>query len=217
MTTSITGVSGNPRPGSRTLRLTEAVVARVAQLLEPAGPVDQAVVDLSALAGQLFAPTHPTTDAALEWGAASAVVVVATPVDKASDPGLLKSFLDLDGTNGLRGTVAPPVTVSANPAHLLASEVHLRPLLVELGASVPTRALTVAEPAPASLGDGLDTWFSEHGALLAGAAAVRTHATAVRTHAVAVRTHAVAVRTHATAVRTHATAVRTHATAVVGS
>ncbi len=37
------------------------------------------------------------------------------------------------------------------PGHLLAVEVHLRPILVELGATVPARGLFVTEPELANL------------------------------------------------------------------
>ena len=37
------------------------------------------------------------------------------------------------------------------PGHLLAVEVHLRPVLVELGATVPARGLYVTEPELADL------------------------------------------------------------------
>jgi FMN reductase len=41
--------------------------------------------------------------------------------------------------------VAVPVMLGATSHHALAPELHLRPLLVELGASVPTPALYVIE------------------------------------------------------------------------
>jgi FMN reductase len=59
---------------------------------------------------------------------------------------LLKAFLDRYGSNGLAGTVAVPVMTGGWPGHLLAVEVHLRPVLVELGATVPARGLYVTEP-----------------------------------------------------------------------
>ena len=44
------------------------------------------------------------------------------------------------------------------PGHLLAVEVHLRPVLVELGATVPARGLYVTEPELASLNAPLTKW-----------------------------------------------------------
>jgi len=40
----------------------------------------------------------------------------------------------------------PQVPPAGWPGHLLAVEVHLRPVLVELGATVPSRSLYVTEP-----------------------------------------------------------------------
>ena len=42
--------------------------------------------------------------------------------------------------------VAVPLMTGGAPIHALAVEVHLRPLLVELGATVPARGLYVTEP-----------------------------------------------------------------------
>ena len=109
--------------------------------------------------------------------AAATVAVIATPVYKASFTGLLKLFLDGYGANGLDGVVAVPVVVSASPAHSLVGEVHLRPVLVELGAVLPTRSFTVVE---SQLGDVevlVEKWWEQAGVALlrqaTGAAAPR--------------------------------------------
>jgi hypothetical protein len=60
-------------------------------------------------------------------------------------PDCSRAFLDRYGNNALATTVAVPVMTGAAPIHALATEVHLRPLLVELGASVPCRSLFVTE------------------------------------------------------------------------
>ncbi|MBX6768628.1 MAG: NAD(P)H-dependent oxidoreductase, partial [Actinomadura rubrobrunea] len=59
--------------------------------------------------------------------------------------GLLKAFLDLLPHRALVGTTALPLLVVGAPEHALAVEVHLRPLLVELGATVPTPGLALPE------------------------------------------------------------------------
>jgi FMN reductase len=178
MTTTLTTLSGNPRRGSRTLAVAEAAASRIAGLVDGPASVDDRVIELADVAGQLFASEHPEADAALARVAGSDVLVVATPVYKASYTGLLKSFLDLYGANGLRGVVALPVVVSGNPAHLLATDIHLRSLLVELGASVPTRGLGVVESQLGTIDDVLDAWFADHGGLLRGAVTARAGAEA---------------------------------------
>lgn len=68
-------------------------------------------------------------------------MVVASPTYKASFTGLLKLFLDRFPSNALDGVVAVPLMLGAGPAHALAPEVFLKPVLAELGAVLPTRAL----------------------------------------------------------------------------
>ena len=80
-----------------------------------------------------------------ETVAASDVVIAASPTYKATYTGLLKVFFDRYGNNALAGTVGVPVMTGAAPIHALAPELHLRPLLVELGATTPTRGLYVTE------------------------------------------------------------------------
>jgi FMN reductase len=118
-----------------------------------------ATVDLADLAPQLFAASRPDVDEALRLVATADVLLVATPVYKASYTGLLKSFLDSYGPDGLAGVAAVPVVVSGNPAHALVGEVHLRPLLVELGATVPARSFTVTEADLADLDPAVDRWI----------------------------------------------------------
>lgn len=155
---AVVAVSGNPRAGSRTLTAARAAAQRLSGLVG-ADPASVDVVDLATLAGELLAPTHPGADAALTRLAAADVAVIATPVYKASYTGLLKAFLDLYGADGLAGVVAVPLVVSGSPAHALAGEVHLRPVLVELGAVVPARSLTLTEAQLGDLDAALDAWL----------------------------------------------------------
>jgi FMN reductase len=130
----ITVLVGNPKPLSRT-RLTAEAVAD----LFP--HQDRLVVDLADYASRLFTWPDPEIDELTARVAASDLLIVASPTYKATYTGLLKAFLDRYGTNGLAGVVAVPVMTGAAPDHALAVEAYLRPLLVELGASVPTRGL----------------------------------------------------------------------------
>ena len=90
--------------------------------------------------------------------AASDLVVVASPTYKATFTGLLKAFLDRFGNNALAATVAVPVMTGAAPIHALAPEVFLRPLLIELGASVPSRGLFVTEDKFEELDEVVKDW-----------------------------------------------------------
>ena len=132
-------VVGNPRPGSRTL----AAAARVVEELTGAAP--DLVVDLGAVGPALLDWSSTEVSELVDQVGASDLVVVASPTYKATYTGLLKLFLDrFAGGTGLRG-VAVPLMLGGSPAHSLAPEVHLRPLLSELGASLPTRALYVLD------------------------------------------------------------------------
>jgi FMN reductase len=136
-------VVGNPKAGSRTLTVAAAVGDAIAAGL----PSDTGIttVDLADVAGQLFDWGSAEVSALTASVAAADVVVVASPTYKATYTGLLKAFLDRYDTNGLAGVTAVAVMVGAAPIHALAPELHLRPLLVELGASVPSRSLYVME------------------------------------------------------------------------
>jgi FMN reductase len=140
-------VVGNPKEGSRTLGVANAVADAIAGGVsqDGKGDVERLVVDLALHAGQLFDWGADAVSALNAAVAGCEVIVVASPTYKATYTGMLKAFLDRYGTNALTGTVAVPVMTGAAPIHALAPEVHLRPLLVELGASVPTRGLYVVE------------------------------------------------------------------------
>lgn len=142
---------GNPRPASRTRAAAEALATALG-----AAP---SVVDLAEFGGAVL-DGSPEVDSALETVRTAQVLIVATPVYKASYTGLLKSFLDRYSGRALEGVVAIPFTVAAAPIHRLAADVHLRPLLVELGASTPTRAFAIEESALPNLDAVVSGWVS---------------------------------------------------------
>jgi FMN reductase len=146
---SIAVVVGNPKSGSRTLRVAQAVadilVDRLDDTYELGYNTERFVVDLADLTGELFDYPSQKIDDLLERVAASDLLIAASPTYKATYTGLLKVFFDRYGNNALAGTVGVPVMTGAAPIHALAPELHLRPLLVELGATTPTRGLYVTE------------------------------------------------------------------------
>ena len=132
-------VVGNPKPGSRTL----AAALHVARELTGAEP--DLVVDLATLGAALLDWQDPEVAELVAQVGEAELVLVASPTYKATYTGLLKLFLDrFAGGTGLRG-VAIPLMLGAGPAHALAPELSLRPLLTELGGVVPTRALYVVD------------------------------------------------------------------------
>jgi FMN reductase len=153
-------VVGNPRPRSRTREVAEAVAAAAAAAV---GRVDaeRVVVDLAEFGPLLFDSSSVRVRSAVERIAACPLVVVASPTYKASYTGLLKSFLDWFSTTGLQGATVIPLMVGAGPQHALAVEVHLRPVLVEIGATLPTRGLYVTEAQLVVLQDVIGEWLAE--------------------------------------------------------
>jgi FMN reductase len=147
-------VTGNPKPASRT----HAVALAVAAALAPDGAAPALVVDLAEHASRLFDWSDPELTRLTAEVAAADVAVFASPTYKAAYTGMLKAFLDRYGSNGLAGTVAVPVMTGGWPGHLLAVEVHLRPVLVELGATVPARGLYVTEPELPALDGAVAKW-----------------------------------------------------------
>ncbi|MCW2915754.1 MAG: NADPH-dependent reductase [Actinomycetia bacterium] len=149
-------IVGNPRPGSRT----HSAAVSAARAVAGAAGIDAepVVIDLSALApGLLLTEPSAVIADALAVVASADLVVVASPTYKATYTGLLKVFLDRLPSGALEGVVALPLLVMGAPQHALAVEVHLRPLLVELGATVPTPGLALLE----SQFDQLDSVLAE--------------------------------------------------------
>jgi FMN reductase len=154
---SVAVLVGNPRPKSRTLQIALQAAEAVAGRIGHAGEPDP--VDLSALAPVLLdASPAPEVQDALDRVAGADVLVVASPTYKATYTGLLKVFLDRLPGGALASTVALPLLVMGDPKHSLAVEVHLRPLLVELGATVPTPGLAFLESQVPDAAEVLGTW-----------------------------------------------------------
>jgi FMN reductase len=167
-------VVGNPKPASRTLTVARAAADEVSRSLRLAG--DYQLVDLSVLSRRLL---QPEPSAAVEDAAAAVLgadlLLVASPTFKGTYTGLLKVFLDRLPYRALAGSLALPLLVMNSPQHALAVDVHLRPLLVELGATVPTPALAVLESDLPRLDSVLEPWARQV-AVAAGAAVVATPA-----------------------------------------
>lgn len=172
-------VVGNPKAASRTLTVAREVMRQLGGCLgpEPGGPTAPPQegglleVDLAEHAGSVFDWGDPALQALTAQVAQCHLLVAASPTYKATYTGLLKSFFDRYGNDGLRGVVAVPVMVGAAPVHTLAPEVYLRPLLVELGATVPSRALYVMEQDIVRLDEVVAKWAATARPLVSAALA----------------------------------------------
>jgi FMN reductase len=87
-------------------------------------------------------------------------LVVATPTYKATYTGLLRVCVDPIGAGELAGIPTVAVMTGGSATHALAVEVHLAPLLVEVGASLPARGLYLAGPAVDDPTPAIAEWWA---------------------------------------------------------
>lgn len=153
---------GNPRPGSRTASVSKRLLNEVAGI---SGHNErQEMVDLGRLLESNGAPmgagARERYVAPISSVSAARVLVVASPTYKATYTGLLKSFLDLFDGGALRGTVAIPVMTVGAATHYMAVGMHLAPLLVEMGATVPASPFVVQESQFGDVASLVTDWIS---------------------------------------------------------
>ena len=129
---SILVLSGSPSPTSRTAALGEHIAARLRTDGHAVRTVR--VRDLPAEALLTADAGNPAIAEVIAAVAAADGLVVASPVFKASYSGLVKAFLDLLPQFALAGKVALPLVTGGSPAHVLAVDYALRPVLSSLGA-----------------------------------------------------------------------------------
>ena len=139
---TVVGVCGNPRAGSRTLHVVDTTAQVIAAA---AGGRQSSSMDLVELGGDLFRAGAASVTSALEQVMQADILVVGSPVYKASYTGVLKAFCDHIAAGQLSGKLAVPLMMGGSLQHFLALDVHLRPLLVELGATCLTPGLYVVE------------------------------------------------------------------------
>ncbi|MEU1550729.1 NAD(P)H-dependent oxidoreductase [Nocardia sp. NPDC005745] len=137
---TVTVVVGNPKPASRTL----TAATLVAKGLRP--EVEPTVFDLVEFGPGLLGWGDPAVAEAVRTVAGSELVVFASPTFKATYTGLLKLFLEqFEGGTGLEGVLAVPVMLGAGPAHALAPDLLLKPVLVEIGATAALPGLYLSD------------------------------------------------------------------------
>ncbi|MEU5153732.1 NAD(P)H-dependent oxidoreductase [Glycomyces sp. NPDC021274] len=157
---SLTTVVGNPKRLSRTLTTAEALTAAIGPALGAASRA--ASIDLAELYLDGIEPPHDGFEHAATLLHATRVLVVGTPVYKASYTGLLKLFLDQLAPRALEGVLAVPVTIAASAEHRLLADLQLRPVLAELGAHLPVPSLTLRESELPDLLEHIGAWTAAH-------------------------------------------------------
>jgi len=153
-------VVANPAGAGRTGAAAEQVAARVA---EAAGGAAVDTIDLAVEPERLLGWGSPLVAEHKARIAGARALVVASPTYKATYTGLLKVFLDQFDAGELGGIPTVGVMTGGAPLHSLAVDVHLAPLLFEIGASLPARGLYLAGPAVDDPVPALDTWWHQAG------------------------------------------------------
>ncbi|OLF19263.1 NADPH-dependent FMN reductase [Actinophytocola xanthii] len=128
----IVALAGSPSAGSRTVALVELLAEWLA-----ADGHEVRVVPVRALPAEALLGADsgdPAVADAVGAVVAADGVIVGSPVYKAAYSGVLKTFLDLLPVNVLAGKTALPLLTGAAPAHALAVDYALAPVLAALGA-----------------------------------------------------------------------------------
>jgi FMN reductase len=164
----IATVVGTPRLSSPAHVLARAVAERLAERVRSrtGTAVELASVDLAvrAHAAPGSIPAIPAADIDAVRGAG--VVVFASPIRRGAYTWLLKLFADELPTHALAGKIAIPVMVAGAPRHALTADMHLRPLLLELGASCPTPAVFALEQRVSDCDSIVSDWLERSASAL---------------------------------------------------
>ena len=150
---SVVVLVGNPKPRSRTYQAAHLVAERLT------GHQPDHSIDLADLGAALFDPEDQRVAESLALVEGADLLVVASPTYKASYTGLLKLFLDRLRSGALTGTTAVPLLLGAHWRHSLAADLLLKPVLVELGATAPTRGLFLLD-SDYTGSEELETWLT---------------------------------------------------------
>ena len=146
-------VVGNPKPNSRTRAAAELVATKLT------GTAPTHVIDVVDLGAGLLGWGDPKVAEAKEIVKSGELLVVASPTYKATYTGLLKLFLDQFGAGELGQIPTFALMLGGSPAHALAPELTLRPVLVEIGASCPAPALYLLDSEYETSPD-LEAWLA---------------------------------------------------------
>ena len=163
----VVAIVGNPKPASRTRLAAELVAAELVARGEGLDGVD--VIDLADHGPGLLQWGDPGTAALKAAVLDAAALVIASPTYKAAYTGLLKLFLDQFDAGELGGVPTVAVMTGGSPAHSLVADVHLLPVLLEIGASCPARGLYVWGPEVDDPAPAIERWLATAGAPLARA------------------------------------------------
>jgi FMN reductase len=136
------GISSSPSPNSRSRILVERTLAH----LETLGAQGN-LIDLDELsAGALLARCrNAEVDDAIQRTIESNILILGTPVYRASYASQLKAFFDLLPQDALLGRVVGLIATGAGPGHALVIDHALRPLVASLSGLTAAQQLYVID------------------------------------------------------------------------
>jgi FMN reductase len=162
---AVVAVVGNPKPASRTAEAARLVARELEGLIGSGFEPD--VIDLAEHGASLLGWGDPAAAELKARVLAAPALVVATPTYKATYTGLLKLFLDQFDAGELAGVVTVPLMTGAATVHALALDVHLVPVLVEIGASCPVRGPFLAGSDVDDPASAIEAWMERSRTVLA--------------------------------------------------
>lgn len=128
----VLAISGSPSLRSRSAWLAQFAQTRLEGLAAACVTLHARNLPAQALLGADF--EHPAIVDAIAAVERADLLLISTPIYKAAYSGLLKSLLDLLPQDAMRGKTVLPLATGGSPAHLLALDYALRPVLAALGA-----------------------------------------------------------------------------------
>ena len=163
----VLGLAGSITTPSRS----GALVARVLEILAGAGRTGE-VIQLTELPADalLGRRKDPELDRALGLASSALILVLGTPIYRASYTGQLKAFFDLLPRDALAGSVTGLIASGAVADHALAINHELRPLVASLAGLSAARSVYVTDadlesfpagPLPARVDERLQTLAGE--------------------------------------------------------
>jgi FMN reductase len=137
------GLAGSISSPSRSGALVNDVLGRL-----QSGDVETELIDLARLSadGLLYRTKDAGVAAALEKATSARILVLGTPIYRASYTGQLKAFFDLLPRDALAGSIVGLIATGASPAHMLAVDHGLRPLVASLAGLSAARAIYATDP-----------------------------------------------------------------------
>ncbi|WP_424136411.1 NADPH-dependent FMN reductase [Roseomonas chloroacetimidivorans] len=150
----LVALSGSPAPQSRTASLADHVLAALEA--EASGAVHIRLGELDPAALLRADITEPGIARAVAAVEQAEGVIIATPIYKAAYSGLTKVFLDLLPQFGLAGKAVLPLATGGSPAHVLALDYGLRPVLHSMGARYVVQGVFVSASQMSMVDDRLE-------------------------------------------------------------